>query len=98
MLLETEIPLRERKEIDIEAEEYDAHSFSVAKKINELPRHELPHRREEDGAVALKKFGVDACLAVRVITVLVNSNMAQSFAEGRRSQEKIPVLCGTELF
>ena len=54
--------------------------------------------REEDGAVAFKNFAPMFCLAIPVIPVLVNSDMAQSFAEGRRSQEKIPILCESELF
>ena len=39
--------------IDVEPDEYDAHSFSVAKKMNDLLRHELPNLREEDGTVCL---------------------------------------------
>ena len=46
--------IHERKWIDVEPEEYDAHSFGVAKKMNKLLRHELLHLREEDGAVAFK--------------------------------------------
>ena len=72
----TEIPIHERKWIDVEPDEYDAHSFSVAKKMNKLLRHELPYPREEDGTICLQKFGADVCLAICVNPVLVNSNMA----------------------
>ena len=60
----TGIPIHERKWIDVEPEEHDAHSFSVAKKRNKLLRHELPLLREEDGAIAFNKFGADVCLAI----------------------------------
>ena len=52
----TEIPIHERKWIDVEPEENNAHFFSVAKEMIKSLRHELPHVREEDGAIAFKNL------------------------------------------
>ena len=79
-----EIPIHEREWIDVEPEAHDAHSFGVAKKMNKLLRHEHPHLREEDKAIAFRDL---VPVFVSQFTVLVNSNMAPSFEERRRSQE-----------
>ena len=50
----TDIPIHERKWIDVEPEENNEHSFSVAKEMIKSLRHELFHLREEDGAIAFK--------------------------------------------
>ena len=52
----TEIPFHERKWIDVEPEEYNEHSFSVAMKMNKLHRHKFPHLREKTELSPSKNF------------------------------------------
>ena len=89
------IPFRVRKWIDVEPGEYDQSSLEVSKRTTRLLRHDPSAVREEDGAVEIKNFGTDVCLKIRVLSALVNSNMAELFAKRRWSQEGISVLLGS---
>ena len=65
---------------------------TTSQKKIKLCRHELLQLQEENGAVAFTNLCVKVCLAVRVVPVVVNSNMSHPLEEERRTQEKIPIL------
>ena len=56
-------------------------------------RHDRSAFRDED----VQNSGTDVCITIRVVTELVNSNMAEIFAKRRWSQEEISVLPGSSL-
>ena len=52
--MKDDIPVHERKRIDVEPEDYDAQSFDLSKKTSKLLRRDMSHVRGEDGAVAFR--------------------------------------------
>ena len=87
LLQERTMPIYLRKWIDVEPDKFDSESYEIAEKMNTLLRHaSLP--REEDGAI---EFSILTSMfaSTFVFPALVNSIMAETQGERRRSQKEI---------
>ena len=80
------MPIYLRKWIDVEPEKFDSESYEIAEKMSTLLRHaSLP--REEDGSI---EFSILTSMfaSTFVFPALVNSIMAETLGERRRSQKR----------